>query len=230
MYVVSAFLRSVTLIMPSGAFLAKALKDLAISSGVYSTCIFFVMQSQNSWKSIVPFPSVSISRAIDSSSIFLSFRPTVSSSCSSSSTEMPPDSSHSTRSGSMSSCSRARQSCLKRQKIWRNSSLSSGVMPCFLFSFFLGGSFSAYRSAFSNSLTLTSPPPSLSILVMRARNSWSVALMPNSTSPVRSSPPEIVPSPPASMLLKRSMVFILRLFSLSAIMRSKSSQSAMAFW
>mmetsp|Transcript_25166 Transcript_25166/g.78389 ORF Transcript_25166/g.78389 Transcript_25166/m.78389 type:complete len:200 (-) Transcript_25166:50-649(-) len=185
------------------------------------------MQSQNSWKSIVPLPSVSISRAIDSSSFFLSFRPTVSSSCSSSSTEMPPDSSHSTRSGSMSSCSRARQSCLKRQKIWRNSSLSSGVIPCFLLSFFLGGSFSAYLTAFSNSLTLTSPPPSLSILAMRAANSWSDALTPNSTRPARSSAPESVPSPLASMVLNRSIALILRFFRRSAMVRSSSSHSAM---
>mmetsp|Transcript_26530 Transcript_26530/g.76369 ORF Transcript_26530/g.76369 Transcript_26530/m.76369 type:complete len:223 (+) Transcript_26530:197-865(+) len=220
-----ACFRSWTRIIPLGAFLANALNDFAMASGAYSTWIFLVMLLQNSWKSISPFPSVSISLTIVSSSIFSSFRPTVSSSCSSSSTEMPPDSSHSTRPGSSSSRS-ARQSCLKRQKICRNSSLSSKVMPSFRFSFRLGGMRSAYFKAFSKSLMLTSPPPSLSILLIRAANSWSVGFSPSSEIPTRSSSAEIFPSPPASMLLKRSTALNLFFLSFSMRLRRMSSASA----
>mmetsp|Transcript_19307 Transcript_19307/g.54562 ORF Transcript_19307/g.54562 Transcript_19307/m.54562 type:complete len:267 (-) Transcript_19307:3-803(-) len=204
-----------------------------MSSGVCSTLIFLVIVVQNSSKSISPLPSRSISLIIVSSSLWSSRKPTVSSSCSSSSTDIAPSSSHATMSASTcspGSAFRDPDSCLKRQKICRNSSFSSDDRPCCFAtstfghtSFFLGGSFSAAFRALSNSLTLTSPPPSLSMRAMRQEKSWSEALKPSSASASRSSEPETAPSPLASILLKRSTTLSFFFFSLSTRPRRMSS-------
>mmetsp|Transcript_134486 Transcript_134486/g.287731 ORF Transcript_134486/g.287731 Transcript_134486/m.287731 type:complete len:225 (+) Transcript_134486:404-1078(+) len=184
-----------------------------------------------------PLPSVSISATIAVSSEGSMRRPTVSSNCSSSSVEMVPSSSQLTRSTSpRSSAARERQSCLKRLKICLISSLSPPVRPCFRFTgaatsscfFFGAGNFSAALSALSSSLRLTSPPPSLSIFCIMVVNSWSDVLMPRSAKPLRSSAEETLPSPPVSMLLKRSLARILFCLSLTANWRISSSAEALS--
>mmetsp|Transcript_27440 Transcript_27440/g.79069 ORF Transcript_27440/g.79069 Transcript_27440/m.79069 type:complete len:234 (+) Transcript_27440:207-908(+) len=201
-----------------------------MSSGGYSTWILRVMTPQNSSKSISPLPSKSISFTIVSNSAASMCKPTVSSNISSSSTEMWPESSHCTRdtSSSLGSCDRCRHNCLNKQKIWRNSSMSSALMPCFFFAtsfFFGGGNFSAALRARSNSLRLTSPPPSLSNFTMSKPNSASLTSMPNWRSPSCISIGSKVPSPLASSLLKRSLMRMRFFFSKIASCRRISSAS-----
>mmetsp|Transcript_114105 Transcript_114105/g.179642 ORF Transcript_114105/g.179642 Transcript_114105/m.179642 type:complete len:204 (-) Transcript_114105:17-628(-) len=185
------------------------------------------MASQNSSKSISPFLSLSRSLIMWWRSSGLSFMPTPSSSCSNSSTEMWPVPSMGTN---ISSLSDVLVSCLKRQKICRNSSLSSAVMPCFFLgiatssTFFLGGNFSAALMARSNSFKLTSPPV-VETRDMITENSASVALKPISAKPVRSSSESIKPSPLVSIFLKRSVALILLSASLSTKHRMTSSAS-----
>mmetsp|Transcript_70207 Transcript_70207/g.196791 ORF Transcript_70207/g.196791 Transcript_70207/m.196791 type:complete len:248 (+) Transcript_70207:301-1044(+) len=231
MYVFNALRKSWTRIKPSGAFFAKALKDLAMSSGGYSTWILRVMTPQNSEKSISPFPSKSISLTIVSNSDCSMCSPTVSSNISNSSTEMFPDSSHCTRemSSSLGSLDRCLHSCLNRQKICRNSSMSSPVKPCFFLGpssfFFGGGNFSAAFKARSNSFKLTSPPPSLSVFTMMTSKSASLTSSPSMRSPSRNSSRSKVPSPLASSLLKRSLARMRFFFNNIASCRKLSSAS-----
>mmetsp|Transcript_43388 Transcript_43388/g.71561 ORF Transcript_43388/g.71561 Transcript_43388/m.71561 type:complete len:235 (-) Transcript_43388:7-711(-) len=191
------------------------------------------MELQNSVKSISPLPSMSISPIMASICEGLSFNPTASRSVSRSSAPMVPVSFHSAREMLLSepAAERAWLSCLKRQKICLNSSLSSSVMPRFLMTFssciacrsFLEGSFSAARMARSNSLTLTSPPPSLSMTAMMDVRSASVSLKPRSCKPIRSSSPVTLPSPLASIFLKRSLARSLFFFRSSATLFINSS-------
>mmetsp|Transcript_108485 Transcript_108485/g.188346 ORF Transcript_108485/g.188346 Transcript_108485/m.188346 type:complete len:210 (-) Transcript_108485:23-652(-) len=180
-----------------------------------------------------PFLSLSRSAIMLCISSGFNFMPTPSKSCSNSSTDMVPELSIGTSSSRpLSSLTSLRQSCLKRQKICRNSSRSSAVMPCFFLgaaasSFFFGGNFSAALMALSNSLRLTSPPPSLSTRAMITANSLSEQLKPISARPFLSSSASRLPSPLASIFRKRSVARIFFAASFSTKLRMTSSGSDM---
>mmetsp|Transcript_96650 Transcript_96650/g.295620 ORF Transcript_96650/g.295620 Transcript_96650/m.295620 type:complete len:248 (-) Transcript_96650:61-804(-) len=233
-YVFNASRKSLTLIKPFGAFLAKALNDRAMSSGEAWTWIFFCNTDANSSKSISPLLSASISRTMVCNSTGSKCSPTLSSKVSNSSTEIVPELSHSTSSGLRSlefSAARCLHSCLNKQKICRNSSMSSDVMPRFCFCdslLFSGCSFSAALSARSNSFKLTSPPPSLSIFFMTKSNSWSDTSKPSVRKPSRNSGPSRLPSPLASIFLKRSLARMRFFFKRMANCLRISSASAWA--